>query len=358
MHLQDSEVVALDNSTKLLKFAAESPKDVPPTVIADLLAAWEAAENKAWNPTIATAFWVAYGKLCDLIKPVTMDTLAMGESRAAPSTGWRRYLPYRSASRAQAKASCYLALLLLLVGFSVAFGFIASATTKLSDDIQKLIDEGNKLVPEITLLISNTKMDLEKAGKQGDVLQFPLDDPSMDDDARKNVQELRAKLQELYKVADTLDFRVSGISQVTRFAPLGDYQQGDLSRLPMLSAGYDNLTSYFQTRRKVVMAQQKVFLLNGIYNALVPLLLGAVGACTYVLRLTSDQIKDSTFSPSSPIRHVVRIALGSLAGLIVGLGGFNNELNLSSAAISFLSGYAIEPVFSTLDSIAEKFRRA
>jgi hypothetical protein len=44
------------------------------------------------------------------------------------------------------------------------------------------------------------------------------------------------------------------------------------------------------------------------------------------------------------------------AGLVVGLGGFKNELNLSSAALSFLAGYAIEPVFSTLDGIAEKFK--
>ena len=37
---------------------------------------------------------------------------------------------------------------------------------------------------------------------------------------------------------------------------------------------------------------------------------------------------------------------------------FANELNLSSAAWSFLAGYAVEPVFSTLDGVAEKFRRA
>jgi hypothetical protein len=97
--------------------------------------------------------------------------------------------------------------------------------------------------------------------------------------------------------------------------------------------------------------------LKALYNALVPLLLGAVGAATYVVRLTSEQIKDSTFASSSPIRHVVRIALGSLVGLVVGLGVFNNELNLSSAALAFVAGYAIEPVFATFDGIAEKFRR-
>jgi hypothetical protein len=49
--------------------------------------------------------------------------------------------------------------------------------------------------------------------------------------------------------------------------------------------------------------------------------------------------------------------LGSLVGLVVGLGVFNNELNLSSAALAFVAGYAIEPVFATFDGIAEKFRR-
>jgi hypothetical protein len=35
-----------------------------------------------------------------------------------------------------------------------------------------------------------------------------------------------------------------------------------------------------------------------------------------------------------PIRHILRIALGSLAGLVVGLGGFSSEFNLSSAGIT------------------------
>jgi hypothetical protein len=161
----------------------------------------------------------------------------------------------------------------------------------------------------------------------------------------------------LYWVADQLHSKANAISRVTTFRPI-KYDQGDLSRLPVLDNGFDNVRNYYQARRQVRDAQQKVALLNAIYNALVPLLLGAVGAATYVLRLTSEQIKDSTFASSSPIRHVVRIALGCLAGLVVGLGGFNNELNLSSAALSFLAGYAIEPVFSTLDGIAEKFRRA
>jgi hypothetical protein len=91
--------------------------------------------------------------------------------------------------------------------------------------------------------------------------------------------------------------------------------------------------------------------------ALVPLLMGTIGAGTYVLRLTSEQIRDTSFSTTSPIRHIVRISLGALAGLTVGLGGIIASATLSAAALAFIAGYAVEPVFSTLDGIAEKFRR-
>jgi hypothetical protein len=245
---------------------------------------------------------------------------------------------------------------LFLVACSVAFGFIAGTAGKLSEEIEKLMTEGDKLAPQINSQISDIATDLTALDTGTDALSLDLDDKRIPPETRKKIDDLRTKLQGLYWIADQLHSKTDAISKVTAF-PTITYKTGDLSRLPVLDNGFDNVRDYYQTRRQVHDAQQKVSLLNGIYNALVPLLLGAVGAATYVLRLASDQIKDSTFASSSPIRHVVRIALGCLAGLVVGLGGFNNELNLSSAALSFLAGYAVEPVFSTLDGIAEKFRR-
>ena len=122
----------------------------------------------------------------------------------------------------------------------------------------------------------------------------------------------------------------------------------------MLENGFDNVRSYYLERRSVTAAQQLVYVLNNLYTALVPLLLGAIGACTYVLRLMSQQIADTTFSSTSPIRHFVRVALGALAGVAIGLGGFAPENGLSAAALAFLAGYAVEPVFATLDAFAAK----
>jgi uncharacterized membrane protein len=82
-----------------------------------------------------------------------------------------------------------------------------------------------------------------------------------------------------------------------------------------------------------------------------------MGACAYVIRLISDQIKDSTFSTTAPTRHLVRVALGGLAGVVIGFGGVASAGSLSPSALAFIAGYAVEPVFATFDSIAAKFRQ-
>jgi hypothetical protein len=44
--------------------------------------------------------------------------------------------------------------------------------------------------------------------------------------------------------------------------------------------------------------------------------------------------------------------LAALLELVIGFGGIVNAGSLSSSALAFIAGYAVEPVFATLDSIA------
>src|SRR5271170_7169079 len=92
-----------------------------------------------------------------------------------------------------------------------------------------------------------------------------------------------------------------------------------------------------------------------INSSLLPLILGVMGACAYVTRLVSEQIKETTFSSTSPIRHLVGIALGALVGVVVGLGWIGSGISASPLALAFIGGYAVEPVFAAFDGIAEKF---
>jgi uncharacterized membrane protein len=92
--------------------------------------------------------------------------------------------------------------------------------------------------------------------------------------------------------------------------------------------------------------QQTANLAVGIIGSYVlPVLFGTLGAMAYVLRTISDQIRNTTFSQSSPIRHFMRVTLGAVMGAVIGLfSGSTNQLTLPPLALAFLAGYGVEGV--------------
>src|SRR5260370_7876442 len=106
-------------------------------------------------------------------------------------------------------------------------------------------------------------------------------------------------MQDVYYAIDMMKERGNGIAKISPFFGVKEYEKGALSRLPNLKDGYDQLQNYYKTRLEVNDSQKTVFILIGFYNALVPLFFDAIGGCTYVLRMTSSQIR-ATNSPSTP----------------------------------------------------------
>ncbi len=133
---------------------------------------------------------------------------------------------------------------------------------------------------------------------------------------------------------------------------------------PATGYWYDRYFSAFNkfnaTVPALVKGQERSDLLRGVIASFIlPVLFGTMGAVAYVIRTISDQIRTTTFSSNSPIRHVMRVALGALAGLVIGLfTGLSAQLSLSPLALAFLAGYGVEAVFSTFDGIVAKFRDA
>jgi hypothetical protein len=368
MKLQDSEDKALNDASLLIKYAAESPKTLPENIMMPIALAWKAREDNAWSPDVSTKFWTAYSVLCDLLKPVTLETIAT--SQPVKSLRWIFFGDVVERTLAETTARRYRVLLSVLLAIAVTLGFVASALTRISDEIKEHTAKGNAAATEVAVAIANIKGDLDRITPvDGDVLKLSLDDSRINPDTKSKITALRDKLQEMYYATDMMTERANRIAFVTSFfgmrsiAAMRGYQPGDLSRLPTLEAGYANVQDYYQVRRAVSALSESegsivnLTILYYAYNALVPLLFGSIGALTYVLRLTSDQIRESSFSATSPVRHSVRILLGTLAGFAVGLGGLATSAGLTAAAAAFVAGYSVEPVFATMDGIAEKFRR-
>jgi hypothetical protein len=338
-----------------MKYAAESPKALPDSIVTPIANAWKAREENAWSPEVSSKFWTAYSSLCDLLKPVTLDTIAA--KTPIKARRWVFFGEFKEVALPQRTASWYRGLLMFLLATAVLSGL--SASNKMSDDIKDFMARGNIVVLEIAAAVPTIKADLDKIAQNDESsLTLSLDDPRIGADTRSKIVVLRDKMQDLNFAEDMMNDRVEGIAKLTFFPAPEKPDQGNLKPLPMLQHAYDNIEYYYQTRRSVSDSQQLVFLFNSGYTALVPMLLGAIGACTFVLRMISDQIRDTTFSTTSPVRHSVRVLIGALAGVAVGLGGIVTNSGLSAAALAFIAGYAVEPVFATLDNIAEKFRRS
>jgi hypothetical protein len=101
------------------------------------------------------------------------------------------------------------------------------------------------------------------------------------------------------------------------------------------------------------------FVLTSLHTYFLPLLYGLMGAIMYTLRAITNEMKNFTYEVKSEIRYRLRVYLGALSGLIIGL--FLKPENVESAnmiapmAISFLAGYNVELLFSLMDRIIKQF---
>ncbi|HEY0832604.1 MAG TPA: hypothetical protein VGE72_01740 [Azospirillum sp.] len=95
---------------------------------------------------------------------------------------------------------------------------------------------------------------------------------------------------------------------------------------------------------------------------ILPALYGALGACAFVLRKFSYDLRDGTLTSDSGIRYGLRISIGILSGLIIhwfirpAEGGEVASVStavqhLSRYALSFVAGYGSEIVFNILDRL-------
>ncbi|MFC6789045.1 hypothetical protein ACFQE0_05010 [Methylobacterium komagatae] len=99
-------------------------------------------------------------------------------------------------------------------------------------------------------------------------------------------------------------------------------------------------------------------------NYLLPILFGLSGSIVAVIRSIQNKINENVLVPRDRALTMIRLPLGMVAGVCVGLflspddvsknaaglGGFT----LSASGIAFLAGYGAEAFFRTLDAIVER----
>jgi uncharacterized coiled-coil protein SlyX len=345
---QDIELAALTQVGELLKFAAENAKSISADVVSTIASAWEARDNDTWSPDISAKFWTAYNSICSTINPVTLDTIASN----AETVDRRRWLHRRGGERtspAKRAAEHYLAILLAALLIAIVLQFIVSTATNLQIEINKTVTDSEPVITKIS----------QQLATLSDLLpdkDFAALTPSAEQ--KKTIADLNTEFQQVFYLWDQRVTKLRLFRYVTFRFDAWNVERGSLKPYPNLNAMNEAVVEFYTDRREFTDALERGMFIVKITNVtILPLLFGLIGACAYVTRLISDQIKDTTFSSTSPVRHRVRAALGALAGVVVGFGWIGSGISLQPLALAFAAGYAVEPVFATIDGISDKFRK-
>jgi hypothetical protein len=108
--------------------------------------------------------------------------------------------------------------------------------------------------------------------------------------------------------------------------------------------------------------QSITIVLSTFANYILPIIFGVVGTIASMVRSIQDKVSDSVLSPRDQTLAVMRLPLGLMAGVAVGLF-FNpttavsqitagaGVLTLSASGIAFLAGYGADGFFRMLDSM-------
>lgn len=104
------------------------------------------------------------------------------------------------------------------------------------------------------------------------------------------------------------------------------------------------------------------FVLSLLHDHILPLLYGLLGALVLVLRSLEKTIRLHTFIKGLSLGYNIRIILGTIGGMAVGLffgTGDENSLfgtGFSLMLLAFIIGYKIEILFSLMDMVADKIK--
>ena len=98
----------------------------------------------------------------------------------------------------------------------------------------------------------------------------------------------------------------------------------------------------------------------GLTGFVLPMLLGLLGAFTYVYRDLDRRVQTATLVPGDSLHGTLRMLLGTILGGLLGVVWTTGQpiqlegVALSLTALAFFVGYSVEVVFQTLDTIISK----
>jgi hypothetical protein len=283
---------------------------------------------------------------------ISFTTLVIGEGhkeKAAVLDAQKAYpeyrIPARLLSRALARGQCVAVAATIIVAVVAAYVYWGNLIVSNIAQIAEKKDAAERII---------TSQELTGATKGADGLYVRFCEDGKNDKSTSGTTKMIAfHSTEQYHICDKMSDLAGKMER--------DYE--DLNY-------WWKVATIGRAPEKGVPDQTAAALLAVLNGYLIPLLMGFLGSTAYVLRLYLSSMRDRLLNPYFLRSARVRVALGTLSGLAIGFflspGGNAAKspaelaavVTLSTPALAFLAGYAVEVLFKFIDLLAEQVFQA
>lgn len=311
----------LQDARCLLDYAARTGIKVPQPILDTLI---QIHDPDDISPEDQANLYVKVTELAAMMRPVTAETLRVRTEDARPTLRWYKNMVF-----------CLGPILLILSVWSfIAAGF--------STQLQEQISQANQLALEL-----NTN-NLERVNAKDDLIEVPK--------TLESLQRFAASVRAVRQLSSSLGWLVFTFKLPEN---IQDDQQFEVG-LPVTYEQIWTTTRKLQEVRghaNVVQVREKLWS-GAITNCILPIFYAILGACAYLLKTFSEQMRARTYLPSDP--DWARLTIAAIAGGVIGLFSnynFTEGTSLSLLALAFLVGYGTDVFFSFLDNLQQVFTR-
>ncbi|MBN2663894.1 MAG: hypothetical protein JXR68_09625 [Bacteroidales bacterium] len=351
LNFKASELVldALKNAELVLFYSTEVGKDICEKDVETITDAKKNIIQNNWDREIEIRFWVSYKNLTKLIKPVTVDSLKASQETVIKTPNFfqrffkitrRQTLAFKTVRFYTAFAVITMVLMLLLhIYFSI--GTIRLNRIQAANEQSLAIEEQ---LDEIEVISDNLNLSAQQ--KQDKLLNQLYE---VNTEKESNIK----LLHEWVTFIDDFFFFSKNNNNNNDFNAIDNEFVTDVEPSP---PGFPIAPEQtLSTNIEIIQQSQNYVLVIGLY--ILPLFYGLLGALTFVLRDLSKQTIRMKYTKESNITHILRLILGTIAGLAVGVfwGDIKQQesfiivRSMGPLIVAYLSGLTVEYVFSAIE---------
>ncbi len=343
-----SELVldAIKNAELVLYYCTEVGIDINEKDVSVITDAKKIINEDAWNKEIEIKFWIAYKNLTALIKPVTVDSLKASQETVIKNPNYfqrlfgkkrRNTLAFRVV-RFYTFFTVLMMLIMLVLHIYFSIGTIRLNRIKAANERIMKIEEQ---LDEMELISDNTNLSAQQ--KQDKLLNELFE---VNTEKGSNIELLQEWVNFVQK------FFFMGDKKEEKDSEEKDSEENNQPGPPGPPLSPEEAVN---SNIEIIQQAQNYVLVIGLY--ILPLFYGLLGALTFVLRDLSNQTHKMKYTKESNINHILRLILGTIAGLAVGVfwGDLKQQdsfiiiSSLGPLIVAYLSGLTVEYIFSAIE---------